>query len=306
MNFNVGPVRVQACFANHPGKCVGYRLFTSDGSIAFFPDNELPRQDASANRKMIDFLRGADVLIMDTQFDTEEYQQHTGWGHGCLDDVVALALQAEVKKLFLFHHDPNHDDAKISQMLAHARQTRRRPERQASGRGGPRRGDGGTARGGAGVTGQVYFHPMLLTPDQIVEEVRRWPQEQVTELLDRLACTLRPEDPALEETWKQENRRRIAGLKAAPCVASPERKFRHASDRSWGGKFGGLGWLLYPLRQLRSPNRAKCLECAQLAAAVKRSPTSRKRQQAARTPNASRNLCLILGERNFPLPRRAA
>ena len=42
-------------------------------------------------------------------------------GHGCLDDVVALALQAEVKKLFLFHHDPNHDDAKISQMVAHAR-----------------------------------------------------------------------------------------------------------------------------------------------------------------------------------------
>ena len=122
MTFNVGPVRVEACFASHPGKCVGYRLFTSGGSIAFFPDNEVPRQDASGKRKMIDFLRRTDVLVMDTQFDTEEYQQHTGWGHGCLDDVVALALQAEVKKLFLFHHDPNHDDAKISQMLAHARQ----------------------------------------------------------------------------------------------------------------------------------------------------------------------------------------
>ncbi|MGD0259854.1 MAG: MBL fold metallo-hydrolase [Verrucomicrobiota bacterium] len=121
MNFSVGPVRVQACFANHPGKCVGYRLFASDGSIAFFPDNELPHQAAGENRKMIDFLRGTDVLIMDTQFDTEEYQRHIGWGHGCLDDVVALALQAEVKKLFLFHHDPNHDDAKVSQMLAHAR-----------------------------------------------------------------------------------------------------------------------------------------------------------------------------------------
>jgi phosphoribosyl 1,2-cyclic phosphodiesterase len=122
MNFNVGPVRVQACFANHPGKCVGYRLFTSGGSIAFFPDNELHHQDTGDNRKMIDFLRGTDVLIMDTQFDTEEYPQHTGWGHGCLDDVVALALEAQVKKLFLFHHDPNHDDAKVSQMLAHARQ----------------------------------------------------------------------------------------------------------------------------------------------------------------------------------------
>ncbi len=34
---------------------------------------------------------------------------------------MALALQAEVKALYLFHHDPNHDDAKISQMLTHAR-----------------------------------------------------------------------------------------------------------------------------------------------------------------------------------------
>ncbi len=70
---------------------------------------------------MIDFLRGTDVLIMDTQYDADEYKRHIGWGHGCLDDVVSLALEAEVKTLFLFHHDPNHDDAKVSQMLAYAR-----------------------------------------------------------------------------------------------------------------------------------------------------------------------------------------
>ena len=39
-----------------------------------------------------------------------------------MDQVVALALAAEIKQLFLFHHDPDHDDAKISQMTAHARQ----------------------------------------------------------------------------------------------------------------------------------------------------------------------------------------
>jgi putative addiction module component (TIGR02574 family) len=53
---------------------------------------------------------------------------------------------------------------------------------------------------------------MPLTPDQIVEEVRHWPQEQVTELLDRLTGTLHPESPALEEAWKQETRRRIAEI----------------------------------------------------------------------------------------------
>jgi len=122
MSFHIGPVRVQAYAAHHPGKCYGYRLFTSDGSLAFFPDNELYPAGGSESRQMVDFLRGTDVLIMDTQFDREEYRQHTGWGHGCLDDVVALAVQAEVKTLFLFHHDPNHDDAKIGEMLAHARQ----------------------------------------------------------------------------------------------------------------------------------------------------------------------------------------
>ena len=119
-SFRLGPVRVQAGAAHHPGKCVGYRLLTSAGSIAFFPDNELYPEKAQ-NRPMIKFLHGTDVLIMDTQFDADEYQQHTGWGHGCLDAVVALALQAGVKTLFLFHHDPNHDDKKVSQMLAHAR-----------------------------------------------------------------------------------------------------------------------------------------------------------------------------------------
>lgn len=121
MHFHVGPLRVQACAAKHPGRCVGYRLLTSGGSIAFFPDNELHSSNASEHQKMIDFLRGTDVLIMDTQFDTKEYQQHIGWGHGCLDDVVALALAAEVKKLFLFHHDPNHDDATVTRMQTHAR-----------------------------------------------------------------------------------------------------------------------------------------------------------------------------------------
>jgi phosphoribosyl 1,2-cyclic phosphodiesterase len=135
LEFRVGKVRVQACLANHPGICVGYRLFTADGSIAFFPDNESRegqrrlarrqrgRQAArpSADQQTIDFLRGVDVLIMDAQYDSEEYKRHVGWGHGCLEDVVTLALEAGVKRLFLFHHDPNHDDAKIAQMEAQAR-----------------------------------------------------------------------------------------------------------------------------------------------------------------------------------------
>jgi phosphoribosyl 1,2-cyclic phosphodiesterase len=39
-----------------------------------------------------------------------------------VDDAVALAVKARVKRLFLFHHDPDHSDEKISALVDHARQ----------------------------------------------------------------------------------------------------------------------------------------------------------------------------------------
>jgi phosphoribosyl 1,2-cyclic phosphodiesterase len=133
MSFSVGTIRVQACRAQHPGMCVGYRLSAAGGSVAFFPDNELRHASPSGGGHsatgsldstksgLCEFLRGTDVLIMDTQYTCEEYAMHAGWGHGCLDEVVALALEAKVKRLFLFHHDPDHSDAMIAEMLEHAR-----------------------------------------------------------------------------------------------------------------------------------------------------------------------------------------
>jgi phosphoribosyl 1,2-cyclic phosphodiesterase/ActR/RegA family two-component response regulator len=140
MKFSIGNVKVHARFLNHPGICAGYRLFTKEGSIAFLPDNEpfeplklklaardgthphqARAQAAVARSKLVEFLKEVDVLILDTQYTDEKYQEHVGWGHGALSRVVSLALEARVKKLFLFHHDPGHDDRKIDEMLERAR-----------------------------------------------------------------------------------------------------------------------------------------------------------------------------------------
>jgi len=140
MDFQVGKVEVRSKFANHPGICAGYRLSTSSGSIAYFPDNEpyeplklhLASRDgisqeeardfAIAERaKMVEFLQGCDFAIMDTQYTDEEYTDHIGWGHSSLSSVVSLALDANVGRLLLFHHDPNHDDEIIDKMVERAR-----------------------------------------------------------------------------------------------------------------------------------------------------------------------------------------
>ncbi len=117
-NFAIGAVLVRAHRANHPGVCVGYRLFSPDGIVAFFPDTE-PRP--GEDRAMFDFVRDADVLILDSQYDRVEYKKHMGWGHGCVDDSVNLAIKARVKRLILFHHDPDHDDQRMDELVKHAR-----------------------------------------------------------------------------------------------------------------------------------------------------------------------------------------
>lgn len=118
-DFSIGHVLVRAQRAHHPGVTVGYRLFSPEGIIVFFPDTE-PRQ-GGLDREMIEFCRDADVLILDSQYDAAEYKKHVGWGHGCVDSSVALALKAGVKKLVLFHHDPDHDDRKIEALVKHGR-----------------------------------------------------------------------------------------------------------------------------------------------------------------------------------------
>jgi phosphoribosyl 1,2-cyclic phosphodiesterase len=119
-NFSIGPVQVRALRSNHPGLCFGYRLFSPDSLIVFFPDSE-PRADGE-DGEMVEFIRDADVLILDSQYDAAEYKTHVGWGHGCLDDSVEVALKAGVCRLFLFHHDPSHDDKRLDAFVKRARQ----------------------------------------------------------------------------------------------------------------------------------------------------------------------------------------
>jgi phosphoribosyl 1,2-cyclic phosphodiesterase len=140
MDFKLGKVHVRSKFMNHPGVCAGYRLFTSKGSIAFLPDHEpyeafklhsakshllSPEQTQKRAREdraeLVKFLQGSDILILDAQYTDEEYQSHVGWGHGSLSTAISLSIDAAVRKLILFHHDPTHDDEMIDKMVATAR-----------------------------------------------------------------------------------------------------------------------------------------------------------------------------------------
>ena len=122
-----GPVRIDTMLLRHPGYCLGYKLSCRERTICYITDNELylpgdPRHDARYVERLADFVRGADVLITDTTYRDHEYPSKVDWGHSCVSQVADLAARADVKRLHLFHHDPDQTDVDIDAKLDETRE----------------------------------------------------------------------------------------------------------------------------------------------------------------------------------------
>ena len=76
----------------------------------------------SLDSKIVEFARDADVLVIDGMYTEDEYLNgRLGFGHSSVSDAVTVGLSARCKRLYLYHHEPNHDDAAIDGMVSHAR-----------------------------------------------------------------------------------------------------------------------------------------------------------------------------------------
>lgn len=115
-------VKVTCAPINHPGGGVGYRLEEDDKTLVFVPDNDLTPSDSDpVFTRFVDFCQGADLLMHDSQFTPEEYAKFPTWGHSDYTRTARLAVAAGVKRLALFHHDPEHSDLMVDEMVDNAR-----------------------------------------------------------------------------------------------------------------------------------------------------------------------------------------
>jgi ribonuclease BN (tRNA processing enzyme) len=60
-------------------------------------------------------------LIYDAHFTDGEFPNYVGWGHSTWQEGTRLCRVLNVKRLVLFHHDPNHDDAFLDTVNEEAR-----------------------------------------------------------------------------------------------------------------------------------------------------------------------------------------
>ncbi len=113
-------VRVVARLTNsHPlDGAVIYRIEYAGRRLVFATDVEW-REECDPG--FLEFIEGADLLIHDAQYTPGEYQKgKQGFGHSTIEMATEVALEAQVRKLILFHHEPTYDDNKLDAMQAEA------------------------------------------------------------------------------------------------------------------------------------------------------------------------------------------
>ncbi len=115
-------IKVMTTPLNHPGGATGYRVEYGGRAMAYITDTELNADEMDP--ALLELARDASIVIIDTTYTDEELPEHVGWGHSSWQQAIRLANEAGVGKLFLFHHDPEHDDDEMDRIAASAAKAR--------------------------------------------------------------------------------------------------------------------------------------------------------------------------------------
>ncbi len=99
---------IKTAALNHPNGATGYRIEHDGASVCYITDTE--HVPGKPDESILGLIEGADMVIYDSTYTEEEFLMKIGWGHSTWNEGMRLCQMANVKKLAIFHHDPEHTD----------------------------------------------------------------------------------------------------------------------------------------------------------------------------------------------------
>lgn len=123
--FTIGnpesPVLVLARRVPHVGRALGYRLMWRGVTVTYLSDHQQPSgAEFTVDDGVLELCSGTDLLIHDSQYLPDEFAGRSDWGHCTAEFAVWLAEKSGARRLALFHHDPDHNDDCVDEILATA------------------------------------------------------------------------------------------------------------------------------------------------------------------------------------------
>ncbi len=106
-------ISVEARLHEHPGGAYGFRLERNGKVVVIVTDIE---HSNGIDPGTVALAKNADVLIHEAQYTNQQLNERKGWGHSSFDQAMLVAEMAEARQLIMTHHDPDHNDAFLTQM----------------------------------------------------------------------------------------------------------------------------------------------------------------------------------------------
>lgn len=116
-SFDVGSATVTVGAVPHVGNTNGYRVEKGDASVAYLSDHQQPAGGSfDVPESVLELCADVDILVHDAQYDDDEFDAKSTWGHSTPAFAAEVAKRSGAKRLVLFHHDPNHGDDWVEAM----------------------------------------------------------------------------------------------------------------------------------------------------------------------------------------------
>lgn len=108
LDLGIQGLGVRTAPLRHPNDATGYRIDHGGKSFCLITDTE--HVPGELDQNILGLIEGADLVIYDCTYTEEQFVDKIGWGHSTWEEGIKLCKAANVKRLGIFHHDPEHDD----------------------------------------------------------------------------------------------------------------------------------------------------------------------------------------------------
>jgi len=119
--FNLGDITITPFTATHPDDTLSFQLKSGDKTVVHLLDSETSMLNDQEYAKLVEYCRGADLVIFDAAYSPTDYPKKRGYGHSTIEDGFKLAALSNCKRMMFSHFSFEYSDEDLDALETQAK-----------------------------------------------------------------------------------------------------------------------------------------------------------------------------------------
>jgi ribonuclease BN (tRNA processing enzyme) len=111
--FNIEHFTITPFAATHPDITLSFHVTDGTKTFVHLLDNEVAIMNEREYARLVELCSGADLVVFDAAYSTEDYPSLRGWGHSTVEQGIELARLSKPKRMMFCHFGQQYSDDEI-------------------------------------------------------------------------------------------------------------------------------------------------------------------------------------------------